>query len=72
MAVTAHVRDADETVAEILSHGRRAEVLTIDLANASKGELGQLVANAEGRLGGLDILVNNAGIARRADEQELE
>lgn len=67
IAITAHHRDADETADEILSHGRRAEILTIDLANASKGELGQLVANAEGRLGGLDVLVNNAGIIRRAD-----
>lgn len=67
VAVTVHDRDADETVGEIRALGRRAEVLDVDLANASKDALTQLVANAEGRLGGLDILVNNAGIIRRAE-----
>ncbi len=70
IALTEHQSDADDTVSEIMSYGRRAEVLRIDLANASKGELGQLVANAEGRLGGLDVLVNNAGIIRRGDALE--
>jgi 2-deoxy-D-gluconate 3-dehydrogenase len=67
VAVTMHERDADETVGAILGYGRRAEVLPIDLATASMNALVQLVANAEGRLGGLDILVNNAGIIRRGD-----
>jgi 2-deoxy-D-gluconate 3-dehydrogenase len=67
VALTVHDRDADETVAAIRGLGRRAEVLRIDLATSSKDALSQLVANAEGRLGGLDILVNNAGIVLRAD-----
>ncbi len=67
MAVTVHSRDADETVAAIEALGRRAEVLQVDLPTSSKGELFQLVANAEGRLGGLDILVNNAGIILRGE-----
>ncbi|MGH6922784.1 MAG: SDR family oxidoreductase [Propylenella sp.] len=67
VAMTVHERNADETVAEIRGLGRRAEVLNVDLATSSKNELVQLVANAEGRLGGLDILVNNAGIILRHD-----
>jgi len=67
VVLTAHERGAEETLAEIRAHGRRGEVLNVDLANASKDALAQLVANAEARLGGLDILVNNAGIIRRAD-----
>jgi 2-deoxy-D-gluconate 3-dehydrogenase len=67
VAVTANESDASETLAEIEKHGRRAEVLNVDLAASSKDALAQLVANAEGRLGGLDILVNNAGIARRSE-----
>jgi 2-deoxy-D-gluconate 3-dehydrogenase len=67
VAVTVHDRDADETVAAIQGLGRRAEVLSIDIATSSKNALAQLIANAEGRLGGLDILVNNAGIILRAD-----
>jgi len=67
VAVTVHDRDADETVAAIRGLGRRAEVLSVDLATSSRDALAQLVANAEGRLGGLDILVNNAGIILRHD-----
>ncbi len=67
VAVTQNERDAGETRAEIEKHGRRAEVLNVDLASSSKDALAQVVANAEGRLGGLDILVNNAGIARRGE-----
>jgi 2-deoxy-D-gluconate 3-dehydrogenase len=67
VALTRHEREADETVAAIRAAGRRAEVLTADFANFSKDELGQLVVNAEARLGGLDILVNNAGIIRRGE-----
>jgi 2-deoxy-D-gluconate 3-dehydrogenase len=65
VAVTVHERDADETVTAIEGLGRRAEVLQVDLMTASKDALYQLIANAEGRLGGLDILVNNAGIILR-------
>jgi 2-deoxy-D-gluconate 3-dehydrogenase len=70
VAVTAHARGAEEVLDAIRKLGRKAEALSIDLASASKDELAQLVANAEGRLGGLDILVNNAGIIRRADALE--
>jgi 2-deoxy-D-gluconate 3-dehydrogenase len=67
VAVTVHERGADDVVAAIQGFGRRAEVLQVDLMTASRDALGQLVANAEGRLGGLDILVNNAGIILRED-----
>jgi 2-deoxy-D-gluconate 3-dehydrogenase len=70
VAVTAHRRGADEVLEVVRALGRRAEALSVDLANASKDELAQLIANAEGRLGGIDILVNNAGIIRRADALE--
>lgn len=72
VAVTVHRSGADETLAAIQRHGRRAEALDMDLAAASKDALAQLVINAEARLGGLDILVNNAGIVRRADAMEHE
>jgi 2-deoxy-D-gluconate 3-dehydrogenase len=67
VAVTVHEHGADDVVAAIQGFGRRAEVLQVDLMTASRDALGQLVANAEGRLGGLDILVNNAGIILRED-----
>jgi len=70
VAITVHDRDADETLDDIRSFGRRAEALEADLATFSKDAIAQLVANAAGRLGGLDILVNNAGIIRRADALE--
>jgi 2-dehydro-3-deoxy-D-gluconate 5-dehydrogenase len=43
--------------------GRRAELLTADLAIAESGD--RLVAEALERFGRLDIVVNNAGIIRR-------
>jgi 2-deoxy-D-gluconate 3-dehydrogenase len=67
VAVTAHTRGADEVLAAIGKLGRKGEALSVDLANASKDEIAQLIAHVEGRFGGLDILVNNAGIIRRAD-----
>jgi 2-deoxy-D-gluconate 3-dehydrogenase len=70
VVVTAHERDADETLAEIAAHGRRAHVVAADFARFSKDAIAQLLVNAEARLGGLDILVNNAGIIRRADAFE--
>lgn len=65
VAITVHERDADDTVAAISQAGRRAEVLSADFGSFSKDAIAQLVANAEGRLGGLDILINNAGVIRR-------
>jgi 2-deoxy-D-gluconate 3-dehydrogenase len=65
VAITVHERSADETVEAIRAVGRRAEVLSADFGSFSKDAIAQLVANAEGRLGGLDILVNNAGVIRR-------
>jgi 2-dehydro-3-deoxy-D-gluconate 5-dehydrogenase len=67
VAVTAHERPADETLAAIRGMGRRAEAIEADLASLDAGRAEALAQEARRRLGGLDILVNNAGIIRRAD-----
>jgi 2-dehydro-3-deoxy-D-gluconate 5-dehydrogenase len=57
--------DASETAALIEQAGRRASIITADLATIEP--CGRIVEEAVNELGGLDILVNNAGIIRRND-----
>ncbi len=64
-------QSAAEAVAEqIRTLGRRAVVITADVAEAAQAA--QLVQSATGELGRIDILVNNAGIAAAAPVHELE
>ncbi len=56
---------AEDTVAQIRTLGRRAEVISADLSTIEP--VGRIVDEAVDRLGGLHILVNNAGTIRRAD-----
>jgi len=60
---------ANETAAEVRSHGRRAEVRQLDLAQlpAAADVIDELAA----ALGGVDVLVNNSGTSRSADALEL-
>ncbi|WP_432201760.1 2-dehydro-3-deoxy-D-gluconate 5-dehydrogenase KduD [Erythrobacter sp. W53] len=61
--------DASETVGLIEGTGRRALVITADLASTEPCE--RIVAETVSGLGRLDILVNNAGIIRRNDATEF-
>ena len=56
---------AEETIATARAFGRRAEVITADLATIQP--VPRVIAQTLDQFGRLDILVNNAGIIRRAD-----
>src|SRR5919107_1554633 len=47
------------TAREVESHGRRAEVRQVDLADVAQGA--RVVGELADALGGVDVLVNNAG-----------
>jgi NAD(P)-dependent dehydrogenase (short-subunit alcohol dehydrogenase family) len=61
IGVTWHADEpgAEETAAEVRSHGVRAEVRRLDLSEAANGP--RVVDDLAAALGGLDVLVNNAG-----------
>jgi NAD(P)-dependent dehydrogenase (short-subunit alcohol dehydrogenase family) len=61
IGVTWHADEpgAEETAAEVRSHGVRAEVRRLDLSEATNGP--RVVDDLAAALGGLDVLVNNAG-----------
>jgi NAD(P)-dependent dehydrogenase (short-subunit alcohol dehydrogenase family) len=61
---------ANDTKREVESHGRRAEVRQVDLADARTG--GSVVAGLADALGGLDVLVNNAGTGTDTPFVEME
>lgn len=68
---------AEETAEEVRRLGRRADVITADLAES--GELSQLVDRAWELLEGVDLWVNNAGVdlltgenAKLSFEQKLD
>jgi NAD(P)-dependent dehydrogenase (short-subunit alcohol dehydrogenase family) len=48
-----------DCVREVESHGRRAEAVQVDLADAAQGA--RVVGELADALGGIDVLVNNAG-----------
>src|SRR3954469_22892379 len=48
-----------DTAREVKSHGRRAEVRRVDLADVGPGA--SAVGELADALGGIDVLVNNAG-----------
>jgi len=56
---------AEEMIATARAFGRRAEVITADLATIQP--VPRVIAQTLDQFGRLDILVNNAGIIRRAD-----
>jgi len=56
---------AQEVVAEIAGHGRRAAAIQCDVGKVEDGQ--RFIASAVAQLGKLDILINNAGLERRAD-----
>jgi 2-dehydro-3-deoxy-D-gluconate 5-dehydrogenase len=60
---------AEETVAQVRALGRRAEIVSADLATIEP--VGRVIAEAMAALGRIDILVNNAGIIRRADSLDF-
>jgi len=67
--VAVHTRsaraDAEETARQITALGRRAVVLTGDLADPVQAD--DAVAQAVAALGGLDIVVNNAALRREGE-----
>ena len=62
VVAAARDRNAAATVEEIAAAGGKAEVASVDVADA--GAIDALVAGTLARHGRIDILVNNAGIAR--------
>jgi 2-deoxy-D-gluconate 3-dehydrogenase len=56
---------AEDTALQIRALGRRAEIVSADLATIAPVQ--RIVDETVEKLGALDILVNNAGIIRRAD-----
>ena len=60
---------AEDTAAQVRALGRRAELVSADLATIEP--VGRVVAETLERFGRLDILVNNAGVIRRADSLEF-
>ena len=60
---------ASDTVAQIEAMGRRAINIAADLSTIAP--VGDVVAEAVAKLGGVDILVNNAGIIRRNDSVDF-
>ena len=60
---------AEQTRAEIVKIGRRAELIQADVS--APADIRKLIDGSVAALGGLDILVNNAGIERRAPFLEI-
>ena len=71
LGITWHRDDAgaNATADEVRSHGRRAEVRRLDLAELP-GAAG-VVDELADVLGGVDVLVNNSGTSRQGDALEL-
>jgi NAD(P)-dependent dehydrogenase (short-subunit alcohol dehydrogenase family) len=61
---------AQETAAEIVAAGRRAEVTHLDLSDAASGA--RAVGALADALGGVDVLVNNAGTGDSTPFLEVE
>src|SRR5215212_2539478 len=61
---------ARDTAREVKSHGRRAELRQVDLADVAQG--GRLVAELADALAGIDVLVNNAGTGTSEPFLEME
>ncbi|PJI84847.1 2-dehydro-3-deoxy-D-gluconate 5-dehydrogenase KduD [Luteimicrobium subarcticum] len=62
--------DDPTTLDAVRAAGRRAHLVTADLATATPTELEAVVDDAVTALGRLDVLVNNAGTIRRAPAAE--
>jgi NAD(P)-dependent dehydrogenase (short-subunit alcohol dehydrogenase family) len=60
---------ADETADEVRSHGRRAEVRRLDLADLPAAA--QVIDELADALGGVDVLVNNSGTSRKGKAIDL-
>jgi NAD(P)-dependent dehydrogenase (short-subunit alcohol dehydrogenase family) len=60
---------ANETADEVRSHGRRAEVRQLDLANLPGAA--DVIDELAEALGGVDVLVNNSGTSREGKALEL-
>jgi NAD(P)-dependent dehydrogenase (short-subunit alcohol dehydrogenase family) len=71
IGVTWHTDEsgANGTAAEVRSHGRRAEVRRLDLAELP--DAADVIDELAVALGGCDVLVNNAGTSRKAKAEEL-
>ena len=63
-------KEAEETVDEIRSRGRRAIAVRADVADENAVE--SMVSRVVGELGRLDILVNNAGTTRFISYEDLD
>ena len=61
---------ARETAVEVRSHGRRAEVQRLDLAQLPQAS--DVIDELANALGGVDVLVNNAGTSCHGSALELE
>jgi NAD(P)-dependent dehydrogenase (short-subunit alcohol dehydrogenase family) len=62
-------RGANETAGEVRSHGRRAEVRRLDLADLPAAA--DVIDELAEALGGVDVLVNNSGTSRQGTMLEL-
>jgi NAD(P)-dependent dehydrogenase (short-subunit alcohol dehydrogenase family) len=61
---------ANETAEEVRSHGRRAEVRQLDLAQLPQAA--DVIDELADALGGVDVLVNNSGTSRQGKALELD
>jgi len=55
-------RQAIEAERLAIANGQNVEALYLEADMTCPGEIGDLIAEAETRLGGIDILINNAGV----------
>ncbi|MBM3598649.1 MAG: SDR family oxidoreductase [Alphaproteobacteria bacterium] len=60
--------EAERTAESLVSAGRRARAIPVDVRNVAS--VRAAAARVEAELGGVDILVNNAGIARNSPAQD--
>src|SRR3954470_1952357 len=61
---------ARDTVREVESHGRRAELRQLDVADV--GDAQRVVGELADALGGVDVLVNNAGTGHSTPVLDVE
>jgi NAD(P)-dependent dehydrogenase (short-subunit alcohol dehydrogenase family) len=57
------IKDAEQTAEEVISRGRKALAIEVDVRN--RREVDEMVKNTTDEFGKIDILVNNAGVSSK-------